>query len=987
MKGGLQQRNETKENPMSVGKPFGRSNKVAPLVPQIKPMAKPGTFIDDDFQSISPYSQSTSSSKTGSPVRSGRIKMFSVEGDTPYAVDIGAAFGHGTQSAIDSLAEDIDEEMVKIDKKLRGVVRSANSSKVMSIKERKKTKFAVQRTKKKIKSSLHKMRMVREGVVHGGTSFMYSSSDDDGGGGDEDAVMTGLEHHDKSLNAVGSAQLFKPLDPNIKKQLIVALKMKRTYKSALTDVSEKYRKSLAELDKLHGELANMQSELEIAHTQATRRGGGIGGSAAFAVSNVNESKRDEEDRARRDRERKKLLSAAGGGDGEDDLAGDIDSNQPQALKLCNKIGKCYSKYKPLRQDVSKIEQRFGTSVASYFHFYQWMFLNSIIVWLLYVLGFGYHLYINTNLCTTSYNDTWNAEMSNEIQKDVQFIACRPRGLCQVTNQVGKVGDTPCHIDIHCPASGKCLMQYDYFPYPYLNLLDRIPFAFRTSTAGSWVPELFMFSSFTASEAWIYTCMLLISIFVMMIQTVIKWSAEDRKLKMINAFEGSRASQNKYAKLVLNSWDHNLQTVREIRDHKLFIAESLRMLVQDAKAAESSSSRTLKQKVVLYLRRGFFIFLYIVIQTGGMALIVITLAGQSEYIKLAGDWLFENTGGALEITPIVVGIVNGIIPQLTTRLLKQEKYDDQGTVIKQTVLRIFLTKTFNILIQVVSYLLLQDPFLFTGLESPPQFLGEWHASKNFKPFQFINLRSIFKKSFTTAITKAKNSENKKADFANAGRVNQVGLNLFSFLYIAFATEIVMAFLFPGIAIITAKLKKKPLKKAQFDVALKMIGLLYFMQICLFTMPFMPLVGSIFIFLLYLKFKMEFFLTNRFGRKPKKAWAAKDSGEFFLKFYLVSIFIWIVINYLFLVTSTQPKSCSSQFKYLPETVELDGTKYTSMNLISQECDDLWHDLEGSSSKISAKDYLFDKYIELPAPCDENDQERCAGKTSTMQVCFFD
>ena len=63
------------------------------------------------------------------------------------------------------------------------------------------------------------------------------------------------------------------------------------------------------------------------------------------------------------------------------MEAEIDSNQPQALKLCNKFVKLYQKYKPLRNDVNKIEQRFGTSVASYFHFYQWMFLNSIIVWL------------------------------------------------------------------------------------------------------------------------------------------------------------------------------------------------------------------------------------------------------------------------------------------------------------------------------------------------------------------------------------------------------------------------------------------------------------------------------------------------------------------------------------------------------------------------------------------------------------------------------
>jgi len=150
---------------------------------------------------------------------------------------------------------------------------------------------------------------------------------------------------------------------------------------------------------------------------------------------------------------------------------------------------------------------------------------------------------------------------------------------------------------------------------------------------------------------------------MMIQTVFKWSAEDRKLKMINAFEGSQAKQNKYAKLVLNSWDHNLHSVREIRDHRLFIAESLRMLVQDAEAAASSSSRTLTERAKLYVRRAFFILLYIIIQIGGMALIVITLAGQSPTIKEFGELVYKQTEGALEITPIVVGVVNGIVPQL------------------------------------------------------------------------------------------------------------------------------------------------------------------------------------------------------------------------------------------------------------------------------------------------------------------------------------
>ena len=882
---------ETKSNYISMNM-ARRGSRVAPAPPQTAPAAKMGTFIDDDFDTVTPVTPSKPNSKEGgkrndnSPHNTRhRHRGFQVEGDTPYAMDVGAQFGHGTQNAIDEINDELDEELAHLDRKLDGVMRHKGdkSTGLRGIKERGKAKFHVEKGKKKFKKTIGKMHLVRGGLADDGVSFVHASSEDE----DDDALMSGLNSNDGNNGnggGNGGVQLVTTIDPNIKKQLILALKMKRTYKSALQGVSDKFRKSLVEIDKMHVELAKAQEELNIAHTQAARNG--VGSGATFRVSNSNESKRDEEDRARRDRERKKLLMASGGG-GAEEIETEIDSNQPQALRLCKKLGILYNRYKPLRGDVIKIEQRFGTSVASYFHFYQWIFLNSIVVWLLYFSGFGYHMYLNTNLCV----DPNDATGDNYKSRHVQFIACRPMGICEVANPDLELGKNTtdgvglgCHYSDHCYdfnadetsktlksdkngylATGVCTQKYKNL------VLGRLSFAFETSTAGSWVPELFMFSSFQANEAWIYTVMLLGSIFVMMIQTVIKWSAEDRKLKMITAFEGSQAKQNKYAKLVLNSWDHNLHSVREIRDHKLFIAESLRMLVQDAEAQNASGSRTFVEKAKLYARRGFFILLYIIIQIGGMALIVITLAGQSPTIKTFGEYVYTQTSGALEITPIVVGIVNGVVPQLTTRLLKQEKYDDQGTVIKQTVLRIFLTKTFNILIQVVSYLLLQDPFLFAAVDSPPQFLGKWHQS--IPVLQMISLRSVFKKAFGTVL----DSAGTKADFANACRVNQVGLNLFSFLYIAFATEIVMAFLFPGIAWLTAKIKKKPIKKAQFDVALKMIGLLYFMQICLFTMPFMPFVGCIFIFLLFIKFKMEFFLTNKFGKKPKKAWAAKDSGK--------------------------------------------------------------------------------------------------------------
>ena len=151
-------------------------------------------------------------------------------------------------------------------------------------------------------------------------------------------------------------------------------------------------------------------------------------------------------------------------------------------------------------------------------------------------------------------------------------------------------------------------------------------------------------------------------------------------------------------------------------------------------------------------------------------------------------------------------------------------------------------------------------------------------------------------------------------------------------------------------------------------------------------------------------------------PSFFFSRKPAGEFFLKFFLVSVFIWIAINYLFLKTTTQAKQCSAQFKFLAQTTELDGTSYPRMNLISEECDLLWHDLEGSSSSRSAIDPVWDNYVILPPRCESESSSSigyvnhlnqpcqpcpllteigasaseikiCSGVTATMQVsCFF-
>jgi len=320
-------------------------------------------------------------------------------------------------------------------------------------------------------------------------------------------------------------------------------------------------------------------------------------------------------------------------------------------------------------------------------------------------------------------------------------------------------------------------------------------------------------------------------------------------------------------------------------------------------------------------------------------------------------------------PLTVTMLNVIMPKLIVVLLKLEKYDDQGTVIKQTVFRTFLAKTFNILIQVMSYMLLADPFALSSVDTPQYIFPD---AKSWTP-PLATARFWLKKQFLV--------DKIRGDYGNQCRINQAGTNLWTFLITEWVIGVIFKFLFPAIGVVLAKIKKKPFKRTEFNVSTKMIGLLYFMQICLVTMPFMPFVGSIFSALLYINFKLDFILTNKFSKKPKKAWSAKDSGEFFLQFFLFSIAMWAAINYLFLASNTQAKTCSSHFKFLPQSTELDGiTRFSKMHTMTGECDVLWDNLGQTTTKKSFEDLVYDSYIELPKVVSDD------GSVSTEDMTKF-
>merc|ERR1712216_777909 len=158
-------------------------------------------------------------------------------------------------------------------------------------------------------------------------------------------------------------------------------------------------------------------------------------------------------------------------------------------------------------------------------------------------------------------------------------------------------------------------------------------------------------------------------------------------------------------------------------------------------------------------------------------------------------------------------------------------ESQGDFIKQKTTKIFMAKTFNVIIQLFSYAELIDPYMYTQDEEVfglKQALIRENTEKQFTPGSF------------------------------QCRADQAGSQIFGLVATEFVMSKILALGVPFAKYLVAKVRKKKFKKAEFDVALKMIGLLYFQQLVLMSPVFLPISGILSLLLFYINFKFDIFV---------------------------------------------------------------------------------------------------------------------------------
>jgi len=92
-----------------------------------------------------------------------------------------------------------------------------------------------------------------------------------------------------------------------------------------------------------------------------------------------------------------------------------------------------------------------------------------------------------------------------------------------------------------------------------------------------------------------------------------------------------------------------------------------------------------------------------------------------------------------------------------------------------------------------------------------------------------------------------------------------------------------------AVCDSGLRSNHYVRPQFDVAKKMVNLLYFTQLALMSLPLNPFASILSAIFAFVNFKFEKWTLRKYFVKPVKPWSAKDAGAFFVKFYLLSLFV--------------------------------------------------------------------------------------------------
>lgn len=389
-----------------------------------------------------------------------------------------------------------------------------------------------------------------------------------------------------------------------------------------------------------------------------------------------------------------------------------------------------------------------------------------------------------------------------------------------------------------------------------------------TSSQSALPYWTYFSAWKGGD-FFYVLALLLCVIFLSIVSFYRWIEDDRAVVMGEILEVDRQPQ-RFATIGFTSWDFAISSEREVEDHKHTISQSIMAVFEEEEIKRRRDSRTRHEVIVLYIRRGVGMTLNLGFVIASWVAIIYVTINQ----KNISDYFQENSSGvrffADYAAPMTTALINAILPEITFLITEFEKWDDQATLLKHQMWRLYFGRQFNLFINLVTY---------------------YSIAKESSPIDAI--QSSFDESVFVC----------GEDAAGSGLFNlmiiEFMIQKFVYLSIYYSKEMVSSCC--GLH----------LKHEEFRVSEGMINLLYFQSLVWISLPMYPFGSIVSAFLMYTNFKFEIKILTKYRGKPATSWNARDTSTFFSKFYNMTLLMAFASYYFFFTSSWDCETSGGSF----------------------------------------------------------------------------
>eukprot|EP00741_Cyanophora_paradoxa_P001699 tig00000498_g1649.t1 len=377
---------------------------------------------------------------------------------------------------------------------------------------------------------------------------------------------------------------------------------------------------------------------------------------------------------------------------------------------------------------------------------------------------------------------------------------------------------------------------------------------------SFVPVWALYSSFPAKEGVLYAATVFLTAAVVVAAAFARQVRESRFKRASDLHEAS--SQNfKVARVGLSLLEVSSDTVGEFDNARQATAEHFRLVLNNSQLEARIAARTREERTRLFARKVVGSLLVgVLILLGSGLVLLLTIFNTRITASLAASSL--PSGVASFVTPVVVNIVNAIVPFLIVQITKYEQWDRHETRVKMLLIRLFTVKAFNIVVQVLTYFDVRSGKYVVSSQAETE---AGAAPRRAPPRPATPRRAPPRPPPRPTRWQGSSGVFCPEDF--------VGQKLFvNVLSDYFVNRAFFA------AVVWKDLHFTRARAAFFDLPNQITDLLITASIFWVAVPYFPYLALLEAPLLYAAFKFEKFMLLRYMSKPATPWSASDTGVF-------------------------------------------------------------------------------------------------------------